>query len=116
MRSNFAQATPAPARAAAAAAAYSNDALIIDDAGARRRAAVDAAEAADTGGYRGPWAALQRIDLCDNHIDSAGGLEVLLALPSIAEVGLRGNPGFMGRHNAGREYLQFRVHGQFALI
>jgi hypothetical protein len=47
---------------------------------------------------------LQHIDLCDNHVGSAGGLEVLLALPSIAEVGLRGNPGFMGRHNAGREY------------
>ena len=63
---------------------------------------MDAADAAETGtsGYRGPWASLQRVDLCDNRLDSPGGLEVLLALPSISEVGVRGNPGFMGRHNA----------------
>ena len=64
---------------------------------------MEAAEAADTGGYRGQWAALQRIDLCDNQLGSAGGFEVLLALPSIAEVGVCGNPGFMGRHNAARK-------------
>lgn len=67
------------------------------------RAAVDAAEAADTGGYRGQWAALQRVDICDNQLSSAGGFEVMLALPSLAEVGVRGNPAFMGRHNAGRK-------------
>ena len=48
------------------------------------------ADAAETGtsGYRGPWASLQRVDLCDNRLDSPGGLEVLLALPSISEVGV----------------------------
>ena len=64
---------------------------------------MDAAEAADTGGYRGQWAALQRIDICDNQLSSAGGFEVMLALPSLAEVGVRGNPAFMGRHNAERK-------------
>ena len=67
------------------------------------RAAVDAAEAADTGGYRGQWTALQHIDMCDNQLSSAGGFEVMLALPSLAEVGVRGNPAFMGRHNVGRK-------------
>ena len=64
---------------------------------------MDAAEAADTGGYRGQWVALQSIDICDDQLSNAGGFEVLLALPSIAEVGVRGNPAFMGRHNAGRK-------------
>jgi hypothetical protein len=61
------------------------------------RAGADAADAADTGGYCGPWATLQVLDLGHNRIASIGGLEVLMSLPALATLVLTGNPAVENR-------------------
>eukprot|EP01052_Picozoa_sp_SAG31_P004561 SAG31_NODE_190_length_20810_cov_20.296364_6_plen_554_part_00 len=65
--------------------------------GAIIRAAADAADAMDTGGYNGPWAALQKINVSANRLTTLGGLEVLPALPALAELVVTGNEAVENR-------------------
>jgi Leucine-rich repeat (LRR) protein len=66
----------------------------FDSLGLLIRAAADAADAVVTGGYRGPWHTLAHLDIGNNRITGVGGLDVLLALPALATLVVRGNPAF----------------------
>lgn len=69
----------------------------LDTLGPVIRAAADAADAMDTGGYNGAWAALQKLNIGGNGLPSIGGLEVLTALPALTEVVVAGNPAVEAR-------------------
>ena len=97
------------------ALAYSVTHLNLDSNGVESinplvRAAVNAADAklvsASGSAYRGPWTYLENLSLADNHISDVGGMDVLLALPSLAELVLRGNPAFAGKSTQDVDALQ----------
>ena len=61
------------------------------------RCSADAADATVIGGYRGPWHTLQRLQMGNNRLMDVGGMDVLLALPNLVELGVRGNPAFSAK-------------------
>ena len=81
------------------------EANAFDSLGPLILAGLESVDCKDTGGYRGAWSTLQRLNFARNDLRSVGGIQEMLTLPSFKDLDISGTAAVKSKSAGAELYL-----------